>query len=107
MSLLSRLERRFGRFAIPNLTVDSDRRAGGAVRRAAWRRGGIVARSHCSSIPAEVLSGEVWRLVTFLFTPPRRAIGRIFVCFTFMLLYLFGTTLEQQLGHVSLQRVSC
>jgi hypothetical protein len=46
--------------------------------------------------PDKVMQGEVWRLVTFLFSPP--AVGPIFVIFYFALFYLFGSTLEHYWG---------
>jgi hypothetical protein len=42
------------------------------------------------------MQGEVWRLVTFLFTPP--ADRSILTVFYFLLLHLFGSTLERQWG---------
>lgn len=96
MSLLSRLESRFGRWAIPNVTVIliagqvllyfmQAMRAG---------QGGELAKIHL--LPSAVMHGEVWRLVTFLFTPP--ATNPIFVIFYWILMYMFGTALEQQWG---------
>ncbi len=96
MSLLSRLESRFGRWAIPNVTVIliagqvllyflQATRAG---------QGGELAKIHL--LPSAVIQGEVWRLVTFLFTPP--ATSPIFVIFYWILMYMFGTALEQQWG---------
>lgn len=97
MSLLHRLERKFGRLAIPNITVFLI--AGQVLLYAMLmmrRGGGGDPLSNIYLIPAKVAGGEIWRLVTFLFAPP--AISPIFVIFYWMLFYLFGTTLEQQWG---------
>jgi hypothetical protein len=94
MSLVSRLERRFGRFAIPNLTIVLI--AGQAALYLASLLPQGVDLSRVALNPALVMEGQVWRLVTFLFTPP--AIDLIFVIFYFLLFNLFGTTLENQWG---------
>lgn len=46
--------------------------------------------------PNAVLSGEVWRLFTFIATPPSDSI--IFVIFWFMLVYTYGQALEHEWG---------
>jgi len=96
MSLLSRLESRFGRWAIPNVTVIII--AGQVllyflqITRAG--QGGELTKIHL--LPGAVLQGEVWRLFTFLFTPPGER--TILVVFYWMLMYMFGNGLEQQWG---------
>ncbi len=88
MSLLSRLESRFGRWAIPNLTVIII--AGQVllyflqVTRA--DDGGGLAKIYL--LPSAVMHGEVWRLFTFLFTPP--ATRSLLVVFYWMLMVLSG-----------------
>jgi hypothetical protein len=94
MSLVSRLERRFGRFAIPNLTISL--MAGQAALYIASRFPQGIDISRVALNPALVMEGQAWRLVTFLFTPP--ATDPIFVIFYFLLFHLFGTTLEQHWG---------
>ena len=94
LTLLDRLQRRFGRFAIPNLTMFLI--AGQAALYIASLLPQGVSLDRVALDPAKVMQGEVWRLVTFLFTPP--ATGPLFVLFYFMLFHLFGTTLEQQWG---------
>ncbi|HYO25698.1 MAG TPA: hypothetical protein VEQ85_12210 [Lacipirellulaceae bacterium] len=94
MSLVSRLERHLRRFAIPNLTMVLI--AGqAALYVASFLPQGIDA-SRIALIPERVLAGEIWRLVTFLFTPP--ATRPLFVIFYFLLFHMIGTTLEQQWG---------
>ena len=98
MSLLPRLERKFGWLAIPNITtilIAGQVLLFGVLL---MRRGegGVDLLANIYLIPSKVLEGEVWRLVTFLFTPPENS--SIFVIFFWMLFYLFGTTLEHQWG---------
>ena len=96
MSLLARLESRFGRWAIPNVTVIII--AGQVLlyflQVTRGGQGGELAKIHL--LPSAVLEGEVWRLVTFLFAPP--ATRSLFVIFYWILMYLFGSGLEQQWG---------
>ena len=95
--LLARLEARFGSYAIPNLTgmliagqimlffLEMVRGSQGVPAPLA---------PFYMSVP-QVLSGEVWRLLTFLFVPAGRG---IFIIFFWWLYYLYGTTLENQWG---------
>jgi hypothetical protein len=98
MSLLSRLQRKFGRFAIPNLTVILI--AGQVLVYlagfAAVAPGRAPLLGNVGLYPEKVLQGEVWRLVTFLFDPPR--INPLFAFFAWYLFYMMGTTLETTWG---------
>jgi hypothetical protein len=47
-------------------------------------------------MPANVLQGEVWRLITFLFLPP--GTSPILIVFTLYFYYLVGSSLENQWG---------
>jgi hypothetical protein len=94
MSLLSRLERYLGRFAIPHLTVVII--AGQALLWMAAQVPEGVAIDRITLNPERVVHGEIWRLVTFLFAPPGDTTP--LVIFYFLLLYLFGETLERHWG---------
>ncbi len=99
MSLVNRLEKRFGRWAIPNLTVII---IGGQIvlylAQMLHQGQGIGGDPFANLylIPAKVLSGEIWRLVSFAFVPPRAAL--LWAIITWMLFYFFGTTLENHWG---------
>ena len=99
MSFLQRLEARFGRWAVPNLTVMII--AGqvllyfAQMMRAGQGAGGNLL-TNIRLVPGAVISGEIWRLVTFLFVPPQAS--PLFIVFYWMLFYMFGTSLEQQWG---------
>ena len=102
MSLLDKLERRFGRFAVSNMTVglivlqvivfgmNFASQAGDGAAAAAV---GIEA---LLLVPDKVLEGEVWRLLTFLAVPP--TMNLLFALFGWYLFYLMGTALEQIWG---------
>ncbi|MBA3571624.1 MAG: hypothetical protein H0W34_06575 [Pyrinomonadaceae bacterium] len=94
LTLLDRLQRRFGWLAIPNLTLILI--AGQAALYIASYLPQGISLDRVMLDPAKVMHGEVWRLATFLFTPP--AARPLFVIFYFMLFHLFGSTLEQQWG---------
>lgn len=97
MSLLSRLDAKFGRFAVPNLTLIFI--AGQVLVYVFEQFAQTEGRSVLQFIDldmATVMNGEVWRLVTFLFTPPTMNV--IFAFFYWYLFYLFGTTLEADWG---------
>jgi hypothetical protein len=91
--LLQRLERRFGRWAIPNLITYVV-----AISGLAWVL--EMARPGFSRLLlldlSKVEQGEVWRLVTFFFIPP--ATGPIWVLFCLYFSWLVGTALEAQWG---------
>ncbi len=102
MNLLNTLERRFGRFAVSNVTVaiivlqiltfgmDFATKAGQGEQAAAVGREGLTL------VPDKVLEGEVWRLATFLIVPP--ITNLLFAIFGWYLLYLMGTALEHIWG---------
>jgi hypothetical protein len=98
MSLLSRMESKFGRFAVPNLTVIL---IVGQVflylaREFAPGQANGDVLEKIRLIPAEVMSGEVWRLVTFLFDPPQ--VNVLFAFFFWYMFYFMGTALEASWG---------
>lgn len=92
--LLARLERRFGKLAIPRLpfiiAVTS-----AVVYALGMIRPGFIGR--LLLIPQLVKAGEVWRLITWVFIPPPT--GSIFWVAIAILFYAnLGTTLEHEWG---------
>jgi hypothetical protein len=95
-----RLERTLGRFAVPHLTVwliaaqvlvylaalSTDHRPDA----------GEPLEARLTLVPDKVLAGEVWRLVTFLATPP--AASPVWAFFFWYLFYLMGEALEVYWG---------
>jgi hypothetical protein len=98
MSLLARLESKFGRYAVPNLTVFLI--VGQVLAYAAGMAPAAPGRApvldSISLVPDKVFAGEWWRVVTFLFDPPRT--NAIFAFFAWYLFYLMGTSLEATWG---------
>jgi hypothetical protein len=91
--LLARLERRIGRFAIPNLILYV---VGGMA--IVW----VLSRSRPESVERLMLDmnavrrGEVWRLFTFLLIPPRSS--PIWVLVNLYFTWWVGSSLEQRWG---------
>lgn len=94
MNWMNKLERKFGRYAIPNLmnyiivlyvfgfVLD-------------FVKPGFY-YFYLSLDMAAILRGQVWRLFTFLIQPP--STNLLFVVFTLMLYYMIGRTLEHVWG---------
>lgn len=93
MGWLNKVERKFGRYAIPNVTVGLIL---GQVMFFVFAMSGRFVLERVLLIPDRVLAGEWWRLFTFLFIPPVR--NPIFAFFAWYLFYLMGTALENRWG---------
>lgn len=93
MPLLRRLERKLGPYAIPNVTL------GLVILQAVVFLFAMSDRTILERlvlVPAWVLEGEVWRLLTFLAIPPTT--NPLFALLFWYLFYLMGTALEQTWG---------
>lgn len=93
MGLLNRLERVFGRFAIPNLSLYL---VIGQVFFWSVSFLGFFDLERIALLPAAVLQGEFWRVVTFLFLPPNS--HPVFIAFAWYLFWLMGSSLEGYWG---------
>ncbi len=93
MNFLNKMERKFGRFAVPNLTF---------WLIGAWVLGFIIqytmpqAQNLLTLEPHLILRGQVWRLVSWLLIPP--AGNLIFLIFFLSCYYFIGTSIEQAIG---------
>lgn len=94
MKWIDRLEARFGRFAVPNVTLAIV--LGQILAYAAWQIRGPEALERLWLFRDRVLDGEVWRLFTFVFMPP--ATNPIFAFFAWYLFYIMGSALERHWG---------
>lgn len=109
MRIISWLEKRFGRYAIPNLMLYI---IVGQVAVVAFQIAQQVAappagggvENRLSLIPAKVIEGEVWRLVTFLIDEPaptleiKGMLAALFLVFYWMILQMMASALEQIWG---------
>lgn len=93
MDFLKKAERKFGRFAIHNLTMYL---VGGQGTTLLINIGMPGFLSAIRLLPALVMGGEWWRLLTFVFTPP--AGNPIFAIFALYMLYFMGGSLESHWG---------
>jgi hypothetical protein len=93
MSVIDKLERRFGRFAIPNLTLllTCAQAVGFAL---IWAK--ITTWENMALVMTDVAQGQVWRLGTFLFLPA--TMEPIWLFFALYMFYLMGSTLEANWG---------
>jgi hypothetical protein len=93
MKLLNRLERKFGDFAIPNLTIYLI-----ALQAFTW----VLLQAHPELFLKLVLThdglmkGEVWRLLTILLIPP--ASNLLFLAIALYFFFMIGTAMEAQWG---------
>ena len=97
-SLLERLQRKLGRYAIPNLMLYIV--AGMAivfvVDMVVTPMTGFSARGLFAFSRSLILRGQVWRLLTFIFIPPSSS--SLWIIFTLYIYWLFGSGLQQQWG---------
>ncbi|MDE2150649.1 MAG: rhomboid family intramembrane serine protease [Gammaproteobacteria bacterium] len=95
MNPMKQLERKLSRFAIHDLTMYLVGGQGLALLLSLAKPAFLGA---LVLVPAAVLAGQWWRLLTFLFTPP--AVNPIFAAFALYLLWFMGGALEAQWGTV-------
>ncbi|PKM96241.1 MAG: hypothetical protein CVU84_00565 [Firmicutes bacterium HGW-Firmicutes-1] len=93
MKLLYKLERKFGKFAIRNL-IGYIVFANVVVLILGYFSPGFI--NNLVFDPNLVLHGQVWRVVTFLFIPPK--VSTFFLFFALYIDYLIGTSLEHEWG---------
>ena len=93
MKLLNKLERKFGRHAISNLTlyIIGTYILGYLLQ---FFAGNLIAYFYLD--PYLILHGQVWRLVTWLLVPPWGF--SILILITLWFYYSIGTTLERTWG---------
>ena len=99
MNWLDKLERKVGRFAIPNLTVDL--MICYVIGFMLWNLAAMnlipaEVIGYLTLEPALILRGQVWRLITWLVVPPSSNL--ISLVFFVLLYYSLGTALERTWG---------
>jgi predicted Zn-ribbon and HTH transcriptional regulator len=93
MSLLDKLESKFGFLALPNLTVIL---IAGQTFFYLMALLGKAGPGEIMLVADRVMAGEYWRLLTFLFVPPMS--NPFFAFFAWYLFYLMGSALESHWG---------
>jgi membrane associated rhomboid family serine protease len=93
MALIDKLERKFGQYAISNLTK-------------ILIGGQILLYIYITMVPSSelmfmlivnrVMTGQWWRLITFIFLPIDKS--PLFVVFTWYIYYIYGSALEREWG---------
>lgn len=94
MKFLRKLERNFGKYAVPNLMYYIILMYGAGIV-IDLVMPGLYYQYLCLDVAA-ILRGQVWRLVTFLICPPSS--GIFFNLIAMFLYYSLGTTLERVWG---------
>jgi len=99
MGLLNRIERHFGRFAIPNLSLYL---IGGQIMFLGLALLGGFDLRRILLVPALVLQGEVWRLFSFVLMPPISGplsmTGALFLAISWYFFYMISQALESYWG---------
>jgi membrane associated rhomboid family serine protease len=93
MMLLDKLEKKFGRYGIPNLTIYLI--AGQSFFFLMYLTGKLERSSTYFSADL-LMQGEWWRVFTLPFDPPRQSL--IFTLFAWYFFYMLGSTLEAHWG---------
>ena len=93
MKVIDYLDRKIGRYAVPNLTIYLI--AGQSFFYLMYMTGKLERGATYLSAQA-LMAGEWWRLFTLPFDPPRQ--GLIFTLFAWYFFYLMGSTLEEHWG---------
>ena len=97
MSLLDKLERSLGRYAIPHLAIFI---VIGQVFVLLGAMFNLLELDYFYLVPTLVKHGQWWRLITFIFflAPPSGTFGPIFVAFALYMFYMMSNALESHWG---------
>lgn len=94
MNWLNKLERKFGRYAIPNLMSYI---VGGNLLVYIFQYFFHIQMSnYLAFVPRLIMQGQIWRIITFIFIPPSASL--IFIMFVLYFYYMIGNTLEYEWG---------
>jgi len=104
VTILDSLERRWGRWSIPGLL-----RVVALVQALMFIliRANPAVHPHLQLVPQEVLKGDVWRVLSFVFLPPTSSV--LWIIFAVMFLIFIGDILESAWGsfRLNLYYFSC
>ena len=93
MKLINKMEQKFGRYAVPNLTIYIIITYVAGYLLTYLAPGALY---YCLLEPALILKGQVWRIVSWLLIPPGSL--DIFTIIMLFFYYSIGTTLERTWG---------
>ena len=95
LNLLDKLERKFGKYAIPDLMrYIVGLNAIVFVLMKLGNSGAFIEK--LTLVPSAIMQGEVWRIFTYIFIPP--SFSLIWIIFVLWFYYMLGSTLEQEWG---------
>ena len=98
MNFLNKMERKFGRYAIHNLTKYMiGCYAIGYILLYAGNLFGFSITGYLTLSPYHILHGQIWRIVSWLLIPPPTS-NRVFVLIMLLFYYSLGETLERTWG---------
>mgnify|MGYP001124954853 FL=1 len=98
MNFLNKMERKFGRYAIHNLTKYMiGCYAIGYILLYAGNLFGFSITGYLTLSPYHILHGQIWRIVSWLLIPPPTS-NLVFVLIMLMFYYSLGETLERTWG---------
>lgn len=95
MNWLNKIERKFRKFAIKDLTIYLVALTG-IIFAVNYFSGTNELISKLTLDPTLIMQGEVWRLITYIFIPP--SLSPIWIIFALYFFYLLGTGLEAEWG---------
>ncbi|MBE36583.1 MAG: hypothetical protein CMI16_13680 [Opitutaceae bacterium] len=96
MSLLDKMERRWGRYAIPNIALYF---VIGQVFVLLASLLGKINVGDLVLVPGIVMQGEWWRVFTYMLVPPPPGVlGYLLIAFAFYIFYMMSSALEEAWG---------
>ena len=93
MNWLDKLEKKFGHLAIKGL-ITYIIGLNAFIYLLQWMDPGIIGK--LTLVPSLVMKGEVWRLITYIFIPPR--VSPLWIFFALYVAYMIGNSLEHEWG---------
>ena len=94
MNFLNKMERKFGKYAIKNLTYYII--GAYVLGLLIYYANSSIYYNYLSLDASAILHGQIWRIITFIIAPPSTSI--FFMFFVLYLYYMIGTSLERAWG---------
>ena len=101
---MSKFEKKFGKYAIPNLTLLLIMcYVAGYIIELMGKAGGTNLLGFLTLDPYRILHGQIWRLVTWVIVPPESL--DIFTIIMLFFYYSLGSTLERTWGPTAIMSI--